>query len=199
MLSRLTICTGCAVCGRWMNWRGCRKAKNDMDEILRRLTAIEALLYTITGLMLVMVTVFFALWSIVIQGRRPNIPQLFDLTTKAVKRGIYSLDVKLQKRRKKPKDKDLQPLPVPFDEVGFRQFCRELLQKIADAGGSMEGIELTEDAWSKYPRKKYVEFRTRLEEKGIVRIVDGRGTRGWWQSHNGSYATARERLERLAK
>ena len=115
-----------------------------MDEILRRLTAIEALLYTITGLMLVMVTVFFALWSIVIQGRRPNIPQLFDLTTKAVKRGVYALDVRLQKRRK-IKNMGQSPVVPDVDDAMLTRFYRKLKQ-MHDGGTD---YKMTEDYW--YP------------------------------------------------
>ena len=115
-----------------------------MDEILRRLTAIEALLYTITGLMLVMVTVFFALWSIVIQGRRPNIPQLFDMTTKAVKRGVYALDVRLQKRRK-IKNMGQSPVVPDVDDAMLTRFYRKLKQ-MHDGGTD---YKMTEDYW--YP------------------------------------------------
>lgn len=167
-----------------------------METLLLQILAAS---YATLGLMVVIVTFNFALWSVIIQERRPNIPQLFDLTTKAVKRGVYALDVKLQKRRKKPKDKDLQPLPVPFDEVGFRTFCRELLKAVNNAA-SIEDVKLTEAEWTKNrTREQFVAYRTRLEERGIVCIVDGRGTRGWRTDQNGSYAWARGRLEKLVK
>lgn len=169
-----------------------------MDEVLRRLTALEAVIYTLVGLHIIQLTIFVATWSIVIQGRRLNIPQLFDLTTKAVKRGVYALDVKLQKRRKNPKDKDLLPLPV-FDEVEFRRFCRELLAEVRKSD-DIASVPVTEAYWKSkgWGREQFVAFRERLERAGIIRVVDDRGKRGWMQTPKG-YAGAVKRLEDLTK
>ena len=173
-----------------------------MDEILRRLTAIEALLYTITGLMLVMVTVFFALWSIVIQGRRPNIPQLFDMTTKAVKRGVYALDVKLQKRRK---IKNLNNAPVipDVDDVLLRKFARVLLQEIGQSAG-IEDVKLTEAVWIVGGKFKDIvggspaQFKAcmdRLEAERIITRSGGKNVRVWAMP----YRSITSKLQRLLK
>lgn len=165
-----------------------------MDEILRRLTAIEALLYTMMGLMLVMVTVFFALWSVIIQGRRPNIPQLFDLTTKAVRRGVYALDVKLRKG-KKLKNMNGAPVTPDVDDGIMRSFVRVLLREIEQkqqAGGSMADVSLVEADWVTNGRFAEVsggspkDFRAcmdRLEAARIIERKDKRGTRGWRQPY----------------
>lgn len=154
-----------------------------MDEILRRLTAIEALLYTITGLMLVMVTVFFALWSIVIQGRRPNIPQLFDLTTKAVKRGVYALDVKLQKRRKL-RNMDSAPVVADVDEALVRIMARYILAELETK--SLDDVDLSETKWIRRGEWKNLTGKTpeqwravmdRLEAKEIVERKGAKRTR----------------------
>ena len=154
-----------------------------MDEILRRLTAIEALLYTITGLMLVMVTVFFALWSIVIQGRRPNIPQLFDMTTKAVKRGVYALDVKLQKRRKL-RNMDSAPVVADVDEALVRIMARYILAELETK--SLDDVDLSETKWIRRGEWKNLTGKTpeqwravmdRLEDAGIVERKGAKRTR----------------------
>lgn len=153
-----------------------------MDEILRRLTAIEALLYTITGLMLVMVTVFFALWSIVIQGRRPNIPQLFDLTTKAVKRGVYALDVKLRKR--KIKNMGQSPVVADVDEALVRIMARYILAELETK--SLDDVDLSETKWIRRGEWKNLTGKTpeqwravmdRLEAKEIVERKGAKRTR----------------------
>lgn len=154
-----------------------------MDEILRRLTAIEAILYTMMGLMLVMVTVFFALWSVVIQGRRPNIPQLFDMTTKAVRRGIYTLDVKLQKRRK-IRNIDSAPVVADVDESLVKIMARYLLAELETK--SLADVDLSETKWVRRGEWKELSGGTpeqwravmdRLEAAGIVERKGAKRTR----------------------
>lgn len=173
-----------------------------MDEILRRLSAIESLLWAILGFMVLFVTAVVASLS----SRDNAFARLLPKINNYAKRGIYALDVKLQKR-KKLKNMNGAPVTPDVDDGIMRSFVRVLLREIEQkqqAGGSMADVSLVEADWVTNGRFAEVsggspkDFRAcmdRLEAARIIERKDKRGTRGWRQP----YASITSKLKGFIK
>ena len=167
-----------------------------MDEILRR---IEGALYIVLALQVIQLFNWLA-W--VTGNKETVVARLLPKINDFAKRGVYELSVQLEKRKRAKVPDGMSAIPV-IDDVQFRQFCRALLKRVKDrraAGGSIEDVKVTEAEWvgNGFTRDQFIAFRAQLERRGIIRVVDGRGTRGWQFDRKGSYDSAYNRLEKLA-